>query len=155
MPITPTLTSSSVHHSSHQLTTTFLSYYNVTLKTFCAEKWRKAMIYYYYYYSQLPFNALLSPFITSLSQFNAFCRISLHFNASPSPFSSSRFFNGTSSPFSFMFLFNAFPFLTLLRRLYCLYIAISTSPYMNLELLLKLKVASTKIWHRLKGWKAI
>ena len=29
-PITPTLTSSSVHHSSHQLTTTFLSYYNVT-----------------------------------------------------------------------------------------------------------------------------
>ena len=29
-PITPTLTLSSVHHSSHQLTTTFLSYYNVT-----------------------------------------------------------------------------------------------------------------------------
>ena len=29
-PITPTLTSSSVHRSSHQLTTTFLSYYNVT-----------------------------------------------------------------------------------------------------------------------------
>ena len=29
-PITPTLTSSYVHHSSHQLTTTFLSYYNVT-----------------------------------------------------------------------------------------------------------------------------
>ena len=29
-PITPTLTSSSVHHSSHQLTTTFLLYYNVT-----------------------------------------------------------------------------------------------------------------------------
>ena len=29
-PITPTLTSSSVHHSSHQVTTTFLSYYNVT-----------------------------------------------------------------------------------------------------------------------------
>ena len=29
-PITPTLISSSVHHSSHQLTTTFLSYYNVT-----------------------------------------------------------------------------------------------------------------------------
>ena len=28
--ITPTLTSSSVHHSFHQLTTTFLSYYNVT-----------------------------------------------------------------------------------------------------------------------------
>ena len=37
-PITPTLTSSSVHHSSHQLTTTFLSYYNVTLNTFCAVK---------------------------------------------------------------------------------------------------------------------
>ena len=29
-PITPTLTSSSVHQSSHQLTTTFLLYYNVT-----------------------------------------------------------------------------------------------------------------------------
>ena len=29
-PITPTLTSSSVHRSSHQLNTTFLSYYNVT-----------------------------------------------------------------------------------------------------------------------------
>ena len=29
-PIAPTLTSSSVHHSSHQLTTTFLSYYSVT-----------------------------------------------------------------------------------------------------------------------------
>ena len=29
-PITPTLTSLSVHHSSHQLTTTFLLYYNVT-----------------------------------------------------------------------------------------------------------------------------
>ena len=28
----------------------FLSYYNVTQKTFCAEKWRKAMIYYYYYF---------------------------------------------------------------------------------------------------------
>ena len=47
-PITTTLTSSSVHHSSHQLSTTFLSYYNVTWKTICAEKWRKAMIYYYY-----------------------------------------------------------------------------------------------------------
>ena len=33
-PITPTLTSSSVHNSFHQLTTTFLSYYNVTQKTF-------------------------------------------------------------------------------------------------------------------------
>ena len=30
MPYHPLLTSSSVHHSSHQLTTTFLSYYNVT-----------------------------------------------------------------------------------------------------------------------------
>ena len=29
-PITPTLTSSYVHHSSHELTTTFLSHYNVT-----------------------------------------------------------------------------------------------------------------------------
>ena len=29
-PITPTLTSSSVHPSSQQLTTTFLSHYNVT-----------------------------------------------------------------------------------------------------------------------------
>ena len=29
-PITPTLTSSSVHHSSHQLTTTFFILYNVT-----------------------------------------------------------------------------------------------------------------------------
>ena len=29
-PITPTLTSSSVHHSSHQLTTTLSSYYNAT-----------------------------------------------------------------------------------------------------------------------------
>ena len=29
-PITLTLTSSSLHHSSHQLTTTFLLYYNVT-----------------------------------------------------------------------------------------------------------------------------
>ena len=29
-PITPTLTASSVHHSSHKMTTTFLSYYNVT-----------------------------------------------------------------------------------------------------------------------------
>ena len=29
-PITPTLTSSSVHRLSHQLTTMFLSYYNVT-----------------------------------------------------------------------------------------------------------------------------
>ena len=46
MPYHPTLTSSSVHHSSHQLTTTFLSYYNVTRKIICAEKWRKAMIYY-------------------------------------------------------------------------------------------------------------
>ena len=47
-PITTTLTSSSVHHSSHQLSTTLLSYYNVTWKTICAEKWRKALIYYYY-----------------------------------------------------------------------------------------------------------
>ena len=47
-PITPTLTASPVHHSSHKLTTTFLSYYNVTWKTICAEKWRKATIYYYY-----------------------------------------------------------------------------------------------------------
>ena len=30
LAITPTLPSSSVHHSSHQLTTTFLSYYDVT-----------------------------------------------------------------------------------------------------------------------------
>ena len=29
-PITPILTSSSVHHSSRELATTFLSYYNVT-----------------------------------------------------------------------------------------------------------------------------
>ena len=29
-PINPTLTSSSVHHLSHQLTTTFFPYYNVT-----------------------------------------------------------------------------------------------------------------------------
>ena len=37
-PITPILTSSYVHHLSHQLTTTFLSYDNVTLKTISAEK---------------------------------------------------------------------------------------------------------------------
>ena len=55
------------HHlyiiSSHQLITTFLSYYNVTWKTFCAEKWRKAMIDYYYYstLAQLCTNARQMP----------------------------------------------------------------------------------------------
>ena len=48
-PIIPSLTSSSVHCSSHQLTKTFLSYYNVTKKIICAEKSSKAMIYYYFY----------------------------------------------------------------------------------------------------------
>ena len=38
MPYHPTLTSSSVHLSSLQLTTTFLSYYNVIQMTICAEK---------------------------------------------------------------------------------------------------------------------
>ena len=49
-PITPTLTSSTEHHSSHQLTTTFLSYYNVTWKNICAEKWRKNNVLLLYYF---------------------------------------------------------------------------------------------------------
>ena len=50
MPYHPALTSSFVHHSSHQLTALFSSEYNVTEMTINrAEKWRRAIIYYPYF----------------------------------------------------------------------------------------------------------